>query len=465
MRAGPGLVSAFLGWMDQAGPRERAEAVRLFAETVFEGAAGAEDPRAVDAALTLVLDDPAPSVRRALALVLASRADAPRHLVLGLAGDEPEVSAVLVARSPLLTEADLIELAAHAGPLACIAIALRAAVPSAVSAALVARGDFEPCLALVGNHGAEIAEADLLAIAARFGDRPRLRTILAARPELPPAVRHRLMLGLADALGRFATSGGFLSPARSARGLDEELLAGTLAIARRAGRELPGFVAYLRDNGFLTPMLLFRAVLAGDLALLGLALADLTGLGAARVAGMLRGRSEAALAALMTRAGLPGYLVPVLVAATRAAAAQPRQEGDRAEFLLPVIRAAEAACLAAPSEETTRLIALLRRFGAEAARAEARRLGEALRREATRTLPSLLPPEIGPAMLALAGSDAAEAPPADRRILRARGLVLDEPIPDLATIIADWKVERDPSRVPAVPARNANEKPGRSRAA
>jgi hypothetical protein len=69
-------------------------------------------------------------------------------------------------------------------------------------------------------------------------------------------------------------------------------------------------------------------------------------------------------------------------------------------------------------------------------------------------------------MLALAGPDAAAAPSSgDRRILRARGLVLDEPIPDLATIIADWKAEREPSRVPAAPARNANEKPGRSRAA
>lgn len=463
------LASAFLAWMHSAPPQERAEAVSVFAETVLDGVIGDERPEAAEAALTLVLDDPDMRVRRALAQALASRPEAPRHLVLSLAADRAEVSALLIARSPLLADADLVDLATSAEPLALVAIALRAEVTAPVAAAIVARGIFEPCLALASNPGADIAEASLLDLVAEFGTRPKLREAISARPDLPPSVRHRLMVGLAGDLGRSAVAGGFLPAMRGERGLDDITITATLAIARGAGRGLAGFVAYLRENAFLTPMLLFRSVLGGDLALLAAALADLTGMDPSRVAGMLRARSEAALGALVTRAGLPAYLVPVLVAAARAAGPANATAPDG--LSLPVIRAASAACIGIAGEEGLRLLALLRRYEAEAARLEARRLGESLRAGFARDQAGLLPAEIGPALLALADDGAEEEilnPPAviaDRRILRARGLVLAEPIPDLATVIGEWKREQAAAAGLRFEPRNHNEKPGRSRVA
>lgn len=464
------LVSSFLAWMETASTRERAEAVAIFAETVLAGAVGAEGAEAAEAALTLVLDDPAVSVRRALAMALADRADAPRHIVLSLAGDSAEVSGLLIARSPLLTDADLIELAASAEPLALVAIALRAEVAAPVSAAIVAREAHEPCLALAGNPGAEIGEGAMLRMVTLFGDRPRLRETLVARPCLPPSVRHRLMTGLAAALGRFAVAGGFQPASRSARSLEDTLIDGTLAIGAGAGLALPGFMAYLRANACLTPALLLRSVLGGQLSFLSAALVELTGFEPARVRGMLSGRSEAAIGALLARAGLPAYLVPVMAGAIRAAF-RLRESEREPGLVLPVIRAAQGACIGVPGEEGLRLMALLRRFEAEAARAQSRRLGESLRQGLAQERPGLLPADIGPEMLALVDADAglrdtSEAR-VDRRILRARGLVLAEPIPDLATIIAEWKAERVSSEgpKPRLGPGNANEKPGRSRVA
>lgn len=459
------LAKSFLAHVASASVPERVEAVRLLAAAYLGGIYGDDDPARIEAALTFILDDSAVPVRRALALALAERADAPRHIVLALAQDVADVGAPLIVRSPLLMEADLLEIARMAEGLTLAAIALRTDVTPAIAHAVVRRGDRRADLALIGNRRTEIAEVDIMTIVREFGSDPAIREAMIARADLPAPARHALMVGLAETLTGFARGGGFLAPRRSARLAEEVIQASTLAIARRSGEEIAGFVAYLRENAQLTPALLLRAVLGGDLALLAAALAELTAMEHARVDAILRARGDAARIALMRRAGLPAYLVPVLSCAVRAAV-EHGAETDGA-LRLPVIRAAEAACLAGRSEEGLRLLALLRRYAAEAARGEARRLVERLIGETRDAASSLTPPDTGPELLRLAEPPGAgEA--ADRRILRARGLVLDEPIPDLRSIIDAWKAERvaeNRNAAKPAPAVNANEKPGQSRAA
>lgn len=492
------LVKPFLAWMDEAPVRERAEAVTMLARAYLSRALGGDTPEAVEAALTSILDDPSPLVRRALAMAFADRQDAPRHVVLSLAADQAEVSGLLIARSPLLTEADLIDLAVTGERLTLMAIALRADVTRRIAHAIAARNDFDSAFGLVGNGRSEIAEADLLKLVERFGEHPRMREALLKRGDLPPTVRHALMLRVAQSLGGFVTDGGFLNAARKARVMDETTQTGTVAIARGT-TDLGAFIAHLRGKGQLTPALLLRSVLGGDTAFIAAALADLCEMDPARVAGLVASRAEAALAALLRRAGLPAFLHPVLNAAIRAAAGLPVAE-RRGDFSLLVIRAAQSACIDIRGEEGVRLMALLRRYEAEAARQQSRTLAESLRREVSeeRAQFSLLPPDIGPEMLRLSGIDdepavvaeteaglADEAVPEpvaekpNRRIeailhragpARPRGLVLDEPIPSLKSLIADWKAERealDRAEAERVAATfgNANEKPGRSRVA
>lgn len=499
------LVKSFLAWMDAAPVRERAEAVAMLTRAYLARALGGEDPREVEAALTSILDDPSPFVRRALAMGFADRPDVPRHIVLGLAADQVEVSGLLIARSPLLTEADLIDLAVTGERLALMAIALRPDVTRRISHAIVARRDFDSAFALVGNALAEIAEADLLVLVEAFGNKPRMREALLVRGDLPGTARHALMHILAQSLGGYVTGGGFLNPARNKRTMEETLQSGTVTIARSTGDALPGFIAHLREKGQLTPALLLRSVLGGEIVFMAAALADLCELDRARVAGLLASRSEAAIGALIRRAGIPGFLHPVLTAAIRAAGAL-GPESKRSAFALPVVLAAQGACIDVPGEDGVRLMALLRRYESEAARAESRLVADSLRRESVqdRDQMSLLPPEIGPEMLRLSGIDedavieASDAAPAEevaaverseprmlmsdriqavlsrtvpmREITRNRGLVLDEPIPSLKSLIAEWKAERetlDRAEAERVAATfgNQNDKPGRSRVA
>ncbi|HRE20753.1 MAG TPA: DUF2336 domain-containing protein, partial [Rhabdaerophilum sp.] len=252
------LVKSFLAWMEDASAQERGEAVSMLAQAYLSGALGGDTPDAVEAALTLILDDPSPNVRRVLARAFADRLDAPRHLVLHLARDQAEVSAMLIARSPLLTEADLVDLAGNGERLALCAIALRPDVTGRIAHALVEREEEKSACALVSNRMADIAEQDLLALLDAFGQSARLRELMLQRGALPPSVRHRLMLAVAGNLGGYLIDGGFLDGKRNKRMLDETLLQGTIAIARSAAEDLGDFVAYLRTTGQLTPGLLLR---------------------------------------------------------------------------------------------------------------------------------------------------------------------------------------------------------------
>lgn len=477
------LVKSFLAWMENASAHERGEAVAMLAEAYLAGALGGDAPEAVEAALTLILDDPSPNVRRVLAMAFADRREAPRHIVLHLARDQAEVSAMLVARSPLLTEADLIDLAGQAEKLALCAIALRADVTGRVAHALVERKEWSSACALTSNTAAEISEADMLLLLDVFGQSARLRELMLKRGTLPASVRHRLMLAVAGNLGGYLVEGGFIDNKRNRRMLDDTLQQGTIAIARGAADDLDDFIHYLRTSGQLTPGLLLRGGIEGDLAFIAAAFAELCDMPRDRIQSILTSRSDSSISAIVRRAGLAPFLAPVMVAVIRAGANLPADARGQGPSLA-VLHAAQAACAAVPGEEAIRLMALLRRHEADAARNQSRRMAEELREnvKAERGPMTLLPLDIGPAMLRLSMVEDAEtvteaeevvpvvavSEPAPARIMRMRGLLLDEPIPDLKSLIAQWKAEnaaRDVARSQAFVEANRNGKPGRSRVA
>jgi uncharacterized protein (DUF2336 family) len=374
------MVKSFLNWMDQAGPSERSQAVDMLARAYLARALGGDSPAEVEAALTSILVDPSPQVRKTLALIFADRADAPRHIVLALAADLPLVGAILIARSPLLTEADLVDLAFAVEGVSLTAMAMRLGVPERVAQTIVGRKIYDSSLALVRNPDALIAPQDLCDLAEDFGDRRELREALLAREKLPAVARYILVTIVARRIGHFATSGGFLAGAKGQRVVDETVQTAVLAIGEKHPAEWPQMARHLRETAELTPALLLRSVLGGDLGLLIAALAELTGLELRRVESLMHARTDAAIAALFRRAELPGFLTRPLIAAIRAVgdAEKPSVSG----FALPVIRAAQSACLDIAGEEGVRLLALLRRYEAEAARLESLRLAESLRQEA-----------------------------------------------------------------------------------
>ena len=125
----------------------------------------------------------------------------------------------------------------------------------------------------------------------------------------------------------------------------------------------------LRSSGALTPALLLRSLLGGDRDLFAEALADLSGLPLGRVAAFLVAPHGEGFAALARRAGLKSGILPAFRAALAPIENSCRPGRRRAEARAGAEVIDECERLDNPA--LTKVLALLWRFAAEAAKAEA----------------------------------------------------------------------------------------------
>src|SRR5579872_6539218 len=150
------IVRQFLQWQRSAPAAERADATSALARAYLYSDLTPDDRAAAEGALLMLLDDPSPLVRMALADALAESEWAPPNVIVALLSDQPEIAACVLERSPLLLDADLVDAAATSGSELQIAVASRTGLPAAVSAAIAEVGSAEAGLVLVENAGADI---------------------------------------------------------------------------------------------------------------------------------------------------------------------------------------------------------------------------------------------------------------------------------------------------------------------
>ena len=374
------IVRRFLAWSQMVPPGQRAEGVSALALGYLYSQMTPEIRREAEAALTAVLEDSSPLVRRALAEAFASAVDAPHHCVLALAHDQPEIAALVLERSPVLSDQDLIDCAAAGQGAAQVAIARRPKLSSLVSAALTETACVEALKALAENVGADVPEFSLRRMLERFGADAGLREALLGRAGLPACVRVDLVCAGASALTTFVRDCGWLTGDRAERlrrDASERAII-DIALAEAQDDSLDGaldMARHLRAAGRLTPALMLRALLSGDRCLFEAALAELAGQPLARAAGFVRFHQGSGFQALFDRARMPPNLLPVFQAALLAQdEAGEIASGDAARLSREMIGLVLRACEALEDPDLAQVVALLRRFDAEAAQEEARAL-------------------------------------------------------------------------------------------
>ena len=369
------IVQKFLERSRTASAANRADGVSALARAYLYTPFSPEDRASAETALTMQLDDPSPLVRRALAESFASASEAPRHIVVALAGDQSDIATLVLARSPLLSDGDLVDCAAIGDAFAQAAIALRPRLSAGVSAALAEVGAREALISLVVNAGADLTERAMRRIVQRFGDDGEIREALLSRPHLPASLRSELVLATSKALSAFVTGCDWLSPERTERVMREAREKAQVIIATSGDDEGEApFARYLRQSGQLTAGLVLRALLSGNTSLFEGALCELSGLPMRRVAGLARDWRSAGFAALYAKAGLPATLLPAFRAALgamRELGAAP-DAGASARLSRKMIERVLTSCAQIKGGELDKVMALLRRFESEAAREDAR---------------------------------------------------------------------------------------------
>ena len=376
------IVRHFLRWIQTAPAADRADATSALARAYLYSDLGAGDRAAAEAAMIVLLDDPSPVVRRALAEALASAETAPHTVLVGLLQDQPDIAAIIARHSPLLIDAELVDLIGAGEPVVQYAVARRETVPAPVAAAIAEVGCVEACLALVALDTADLPDFSIDRIVARFGDDPDIREALFRRADLSAGARQALVVKLSEALSAFVAGRAWLAPERAGKIVREASEKATVAIAAAAaGDALPSLARHLRASGQLTTGLILRALLSGQVRLFEAALAELSGLAVRRVAGLVHDRRGSGFRALYDQAGLPARAYPAFAAALEAWHAEglvAAARGGEAQLRRRMVERVLTAYAPLAAGELDQLLVLLRRFVAEAARDEARAFTEDL---------------------------------------------------------------------------------------
>src|SRR5262249_2294655 len=130
----------------------------------------------------------------------------PHEIILMLVDDRIEVAAPLLARSPLLSDTDLVHVVAEGSRDHQVHVAKRPGIGASVSEALV-QTDLDVVLdALLRNTTAKIGEETFGSLVQRARESESLAQLLAERADLPPVLAHRMCEWVSGELKRMLTT-------------------------------------------------------------------------------------------------------------------------------------------------------------------------------------------------------------------------------------------------------------------
>lgn len=226
-------------------------------------------------------------IRKSLAESLATAAWAPAALINMLALDEIEIARPVIASSPLLKDPDLLRIMVEATIEHQIEVARRPTLSSAVSDAIIDRGEPATLTALASNRSADISQDGLHRMVEHARRIAALRAPLSRHPRLTGTLARELYAFVGQAL-RQAICERFRVDEASMGAAIDQVVAGMgspgplsmpSSVARPAEREEMErrLIAKLLDAGQLRPGFLIRAIREQKLGLFEHGLAALTG--------------------------------------------------------------------------------------------------------------------------------------------------------------------------------------------
>lgn len=299
------IIQAFLRWVETARAGDRVRAANALGRAFVQSEMSQVDRHAAEMAMTMLLDDPSPKVRKALAEAISGSALIPRTIILPLACDQPDIAELVISRSPVLSDDDLVDLAARGTPQTRLLIARRPVVSKPLAAALCEIGGEPEVLALLENNAAHITRRSMKRISVRLGHFPAIRDRLLARSDLPSDARHALVEQVGAALAGFGLVRAAIGDSRVGRVTREACESATVGLAGAVHHgEIPELVEHLRAAGRLTPGFLLQSLCRGNIDFMAEALGSLSGVSDKRVRSILADGRIHAVRALFENAGL-----------------------------------------------------------------------------------------------------------------------------------------------------------------
>lgn len=311
------ISQRFLKWKDSASVSQRAAAASALGRAYLESEMDFDERCGAEAAMTLLLDDASPKIRAALAEALASSRNAPPQIIAALARDQFDIAALVIARSPVLSDHDIEPIVSTASEKLQVVIARRPTMSNRLARSMAKYGAPAAAIAMLDNINAHVCDECLSTLVARLGDDATVRGRLLERANLPVVLRYRILRLAARALSQspLLQLAGQQSADRADRMTNDHMSKHLIHLIDHADDDLQAFIEELRLNNDLTTTFLLRATCFGKIDFVAHVLADLSGEHARRVTNILAQDRAAPLRALLSASGLSASVAPIFVQA------------------------------------------------------------------------------------------------------------------------------------------------------
>lgn len=311
------IFDNFSDWAGTSDTKSRILAVKALCEAYIFSDFTAEEMKAAEGAMMLLVDDRSPNVRKAMAASLCTSLNVPAIIINALAQDQLDVSAPVLAYSPLLSENNLIDLIADGKFGHRFIVSQRGHLSAAVCAALIEVGEKEIVLEVLRNYGAEIARISLIRVTERYGRVGEIRSELLNRSDLPSHIRYDLV----EQLGQVFASDGLLSALigkdRVSHVTKDACTEAALFVVDGAPDEdMEALIEHLRLSGKITSAFLMNILSGGNVDFFAKVISKLSGKGSSRIRAILSDGHFSLVKALYKSAGLSAELIPIFIDAT-----------------------------------------------------------------------------------------------------------------------------------------------------
>lgn len=274
----------------------------------------------------VLIADAERDIRLRLADTLAPARWAPSALVNALATDDIEIARPIIAKSPALTDPDLMRLLVVATLEHQIEVARRPALSEEVVQAIVERGEPAVLTALAANRSADIDPESLAKLVAASRTVASLRAPLTRHPRLTAELAYSLYTWVGEALRKELGERFVIDPAQLKQATDEAV---GEAYAQSGEARIPAgeadrqemetrLIAKLQAAGQLRPGFLLKSLRDGKLYLFELALASLAHLRTVEVRAACQSDRPELAALLCAGVGIDRSVFPTILSLLRA---------------------------------------------------------------------------------------------------------------------------------------------------
>jgi uncharacterized protein (DUF2336 family) len=320
------------------GPTEesRAHAAHKICRCIEEAQLSAEERAHAEGVLAIMAQDAAILVRRALAVALKSSPKLPHDIATKLARDVETIALPIILNSPMLTDADLVEIVRTCPPTKQVAVASRAHLSVVVTGAIAQQAVPEAVQRAIANDNAQFDEHGLETVLDRFAGVSAITGAMVQRNELPLNITEKLVSLVAGEAFDYLVNNHELPPQIAidlAMGARERVAIDIVEQAARQ-KDIARFVQQLNLNGRLSPSLLMRGLCLGHVEFVEHAMAELAGVAHQRMWLMIHDSGPLGLKSAFEKTGLPPRLFPSFRAALDVYHSIEREGGanDRVRF-------------------------------------------------------------------------------------------------------------------------------------